>query len=581
MFSYDLNPAVQQLAMLAEDASAPDVAARVHEAVATLRADPVVTPLDDGVRVTLLITVPDFPTPTSSPGASPTPSPLTPAELKAFQTTLDQWDSFLVFAIKQLGDMVGDQKFRDQLMQILLDSRFRLVQALQTPLEGGPDPVRLIFLDEWRNLHDVIKGGAARGLFGTRALEFLSFISAGDALFALDQAAPALGMRVSAQDLRNLAHIMAPAATGDPLAFSLNEDPDLKKIFKVPEPPESEGPLDTSEEENMEEESPTPTSTAIPSSTPSVSPTKGVVEAAPTASVSPGAATATSPIITPTPSQSAIPATRTSTASATSTATPTKSATTTETPVPHPATPTRSPALSPEPSPRISPTSRLEKWIEIFSPSDADAAETGLIAELQQLAKKLHRVVVDEANAIRYRDDMGKLLDLTAQRQLTNDAVDAQNRSMYLVLVKAAAWQESCWRQFVKSGPRVRWLESSTGDIGLMQVNKHVWRGFYNIQRLRWDVLYNAGAGSEILARMVHDVSSRTANPATNPDDLARSAYAAYNGGPNAYARWRKHEPAPLRQIDNAFWEKYRAIKSGQSFDILSCAAEWGHGPSH
>ena len=38
---------------------------------------------------------------------------------------------------------------------------------------------------------------------------------------ALDQAAPALGMKISAADLRRLAHILAPSATGDPLA----EDP--------------------------------------------------------------------------------------------------------------------------------------------------------------------------------------------------------------------------------------------------------------------------------------------------------------------------------------------------------------------
>ena len=39
---------------------------------------------------------------------------------------------------------------------------------------------------------------------------------------------------------------------------------------------------------------------------------------------------------------------------------------------------------------------------------------------------------------------------------------------------------------------------TATGDLGVMQVNKHVWRGFYDIDRLKWDVLYNAGAGCEI-----------------------------------------------------------------------------------
>ena len=108
--------------------------------------------------------------------------------------------------------------------------------------------MRLLFLDEWRQLHDAVRAAARRGVLGAHALEFMSFISAGDALFALDQAAPALGMRISAADLRELAHLMAPQATGDPLHFNFNEDPDLKKLFDVSEPMTSTGPLDTSEE---------------------------------------------------------------------------------------------------------------------------------------------------------------------------------------------------------------------------------------------------------------------------------------------------------------------------------------------
>ncbi len=502
-FSYDLNPAVNQLGMLASDAAAPEIAGRIRTALATIRPEPQIVALDDGIRVTLLITVPDFPTFAPVPGASPTPKQLTPVELKAFQTALDQWDAFLVFAIKQLGETAGDtvidKQLRDDLMKILLDSRFRLVQALKNPSENaGPDPVRIIFLDEWRQLHDIVKRAAQRGLLGARALEFLSFISAGDALFALDQAAPALGMRISAADLRRLAHIMAPKVSGDPLLFNYDEDPALKKLLGVPEPPSSDAPLDEPDENDE--------------------------------------------------------------------ATPSKS--------------TATPEPSPTPA-HSSPTSFLFHWLDLFSPAEADAAESAsLMPRLEDVAKRLHRVVVNAENALRYRSDMNQLLELSAERQLADGGFDNNYRAMYPVLVKAAAWQESCWRQFVMAGAKLRWLESSTGDIGLMQVNKHVWRGLYNIRRLEWDVLYNAGAGTEILARTITNVTSRARqDPVPIPDHLARSAYAAYNGGPDAYNRWRRREPEPLRQIDNSFWDKYRAIKGGQSFDIISCAASWGHTP--
>jgi hypothetical protein len=365
-------------------------------------------------------------------------------------------------------------------MNILLDSRFRLIQAIQNPGDAQIDPVRVVFLDEWRQLHEAVKAAAARGLLGGRALEFLSFISAGDALFALDEAAPALGMRISAEDLRKLAHIMAPKASGDPLAFNFNEDTDLQRVFGVPPPLESTGPLDTSEEvaptptasptASGPTPSPSPTATASPAPSPSASPTTTLTPTAPaTATASPSASatpTASSTVtLSPTPILSPTPA-----ASATASATTAPSA-------------AASPSPTWTPSATGTPTSILFRWLDRLAPRKADAAENGPIQQLEELAKRLRRVVVNELNALSYRSDMDQLLQLTAQRQIADEAIDARYRSTYVILVKASAWQESCWRQFVMKGPRIRWLESSTGDIGLMQVNKHVWRGFYNIKR--------------------------------------------------------------------------------------------------
>src|SRR5271168_3609905 len=515
-FSYDLRPSVQQLAAMINDSIPADAADRVRAAVASLTAEPNIAALDDGIRVTLVMTVPDVPAPAANPAAA---SAATPAELKAFQDTLDQWDAFMVFSIKQLGDTVGDQQFRNQLLQILLDSRYRLVEALNSPPSAaGPDPVRITFLDEWNQLHDAVREAARRGMLGARALEFLSFISAGDALFALDQAAPALGMRISAADLRRLAHIMAPTATGDPLEFSYREDPNLKNLFAVPEPPTSHHPIE-------EQDIPPSTPGALPSTT-ATSP--------PTAIPSPGGS-----VPPPTPAPGA--------------------------------------RWFPVPQGKWSGVSLLG----LVSPLDADAAEddTTLMPRLQAVADRLYRLVVTEANAGPYRDDMSLLLNLSAEHQLGEGGVDADDAHTYTMLVLSTAWQESCWRQFVMDGARIRWLESATGDIGLMQVNKHVWRGFYDVDRLKWDVLYNAGAGCEILARMMQfaAMSQPKYDPVLISSHLARSAYAGYNGGPGACNRWRRREPAALKQIDSSFLDKYEAVENGTQIDILSCARSWSH----
>ena len=384
-FSYDLNPSVKQLAAMITDSIPADAADRVRDAIASLRAEPNIVALDDGLRVTLVMTVPDVPGSPVNPGAAASP---TPEELKAFQESLDKWDAFLVFSIKQLGDAVGDRQFRDQLLQILLDSRYRLVNALNNPpAGGGPDPVRLLFLDEWRQLHDAVRAAARRGMLGAHALEFMSFISAGDALFALDQAAPALGMRISAADLRRLAHIMAPDASGDALQFDYREDPDMKKLFSVPEPPRSRHPI--------EEEDVPPSAPAAPNPPPHSD------------------ATSPSSYSRLFPSRVAVPARD-------------------EFPQAKGLLPTirfpfpRGKGLLPTiPNPFPLGKGLGVRFLGFFSPREADAAEDAghlQINRLQDVADRLYRLVVNEENVDAYRHDMALLLNLSAAYELSQIA---------------------------------------------------------------------------------------------------------------------------------------------------------------
>ncbi len=527
-FSFDLNPATQQLDNLAREAAPPEVAERVKSTLATLAVEPRLEALDDGVRATLTMRLPSFPSPSATPAV---PSQLSPQEVAAFEQALDQWDAFLVFSVKEIGVTGLDPKLRDELLDLLLDSRHRLLQALANPQSGGPDPVRVLFLAEWQRLDEVVREAARRGALGDRSLQFLSFISAGDALFALDQAAPALGMRISAEDLRRLAHIIAPQVKTDPLAFSFEEDPQLQQMFKVVRPLESEGPL---------EAGPSAIATTTPSSSGGASPT----------------------------------------ATGTGSATPTPSAT------PSPAATPTTPAGTFSPG-AAHPSAWLDVPMRLIGPNDARAAEempvsTNIVGQLQELGRKLKRAVVKDDNADEYRNEMDRLLELTAEREMSEEQIASQQHVLYLRLVKSTAWQESCWRQFVVKGNRVVYLESSSHDIGLMQVNKYVWRGFYSVTRLEWDVLYNASGGTEIIARLLDRVGDKAeAMSPEKPDELARSVYAAYNGGPESYRRWRRDEPRQTRLIDQAFWAKYQAVSSGHRIDIPSCAAEWGRAPGH
>jgi hypothetical protein len=224
----------------------------------------------------------------------------------------------------------------------------------------------------------------------------------------------------------------------------------------------------------------------------------------------------------------------------------------------------------------------MRSWFRWLAPRDADASEEPVSNEIFRLGAALKRVVVEDDNASAYTRSIQRLLTLIAQQEIINENPQPQYRQTYLILVKSTAWQESCWRQFIRANGQVRFLESATADVGLMQVNRHVWRGFYSIPRLEWDIVYNAGAGAEILMRLMSSDTSRAiGNRRYSVAEVARSTYAAYNGGPNAYNRWRSpdEEAVEVRYIDESFWTKFRNVSAGHLFDILSCAANWGRPP--
>jgi hypothetical protein len=497
-FSFDLKSPLTQLAQLIEDGTPAADLSGVRQALATMATVPPEIASDRGLRVTLRIVVPPD---LRAPMVAPRAEALSAADIDAWEKALDAWDAFVVFAVKQLASSTPDKDFREDLLNLLLDSRHRLVRVLEQPQAGGgPDPVRMLFIDTWSRFDRIVERAAARGLLGNRTLEFLSFISAGDALIAFDQAAPALGMRISAEDLRGLAHIMAPRLRTDPLGFSFDEDPELQRLFNIRPPLTTPGALiDTPDD--------------APDAAPSL-PSPGDHSSA-----------------------------------------------------------TRWPG---------SIFAGLAAWLT--PPVSAAMQELNIDSQILRAAQGLRRKVPEPGNLERYSAAVGELLDLSASREIGDDYLEAQYGTTTRTLVRSTAWQESCWRQFVRKGRRITYLESSSKDLGLMQVNQYVWRGFYSIPRLKWDIAYNAGAGAQILLRRLRDCARGAAGHgvAASSQDLVRSAYSAYNGGPAACHRWSSiGVPSQVALIDVSFWLKYQALEQGKPLDILQCAAHWDRTPGH
>jgi hypothetical protein len=505
-FHFDLAPPVDEAKALVRASATHERAAPVLTAIESLRPLETVAD-DDGIHVRLALDVPEGEAP--APGTEPA---LAPDEVARWEEQLDRWDAFLVFVVKELGDVSVDKGVRSELLAILLDGRRELTETLRQGPVPGTDPVRNLFLSSWDRLRVQTRRAVRDGALGDRAYRFVTFLAAADALAAIDQAGPGLGLDISADGLRRLARVLDPDRTGDPIAVSDAPDPELRALFGVEDPSESEGP-------------------------PSARPAR-----APSSTTAPSSTLPPSTVVAP------------------ATVAPSPEPPSTEPPSTEP--PSTAPPSTGPPSTDAPSTTLPLSWL--FGPRSAAAATV----DLAEVGHRLDRWVPRVEELASYQAVVGDLLTtVTAHREAR---VDPSFAAVYRTLVPTVAWQESCWRQFVERNGAVTFLLSKTGDIGMMQVNRHVWRGFFDLRKLEWDAVYNAATGAEILVQLLSRYGAK--DGARPGDDAARATYAAYNGGPGAYARYRSPRANALaRAIDADFYDKYRTVVAGTAGDRVLC----------
>ncbi|MEI6128051.1 MAG: lytic transglycosylase domain-containing protein, partial [Pseudomonadota bacterium] len=187
---------------------------------------------------------------------------------------------------------------------------------------------------------------------------------------------------------------------------------------------------------------------------------------------------------------------------------------------------------------------------------------------------RLNSMAPDKDQSSQYLPLVRQLLQNVGEEKLVSGKLDAKYHQTYRNLMLAVPWQESCWRQYIKSGNTLVPLTSTVGSAGLMQVNQNVWRGIYDGKGLLRDIVYNARAGSEIILYYLQEYAIEKGEhlQAGGMDNLPRATYAAYNGGPGQRIRYRSNETKPsLKKIDDLFWEKYCAVKQGRVMDVVTC----------
>lgn len=433
-FGYDLGASREALIGLLRGA-APPGQAEVMEAA--LRQVAVGAPRVGKTHVVVPVSVEvadAWLTPPPAPATST--APLTEAEMDALEEALAPWDAFLVYAIRQIARDDKDAALRQRLFTLLLDSRYRLSEILSGDVVATGDPARALFIETFSELRTILSGTTRYALF----------FDAGDALVALENAAPGLGMRLSADGLRQLARSLRPNEQGDPLAHDWSVDPELRQLFDVDEP------------------APRPRSS-----------------------------------------------------------------------LGHFIRVAQEEAKKPDPA-------EVERWL----------AKPDTLPD--------------------YEKHVGSALASAAAAELQRTSLPAPHAATYAHLVPTTALIESCWKHFVVRGGKVTFLRSQSSSVGIMQINQRVWRGFYDVNRLRWDPAYNIQAGSQILMRYVKDYAIPYAAKTGNPQHVPRAAYAVYNAGPRAVGRFAKNPPHPREaRVDEKLLSLYQGIAAGGQVDLKSC----------
>jgi hypothetical protein len=208
---------------------------------------------------------------------------------------------------------------------------------------------------------------------------------------------------------------------------------------------------------------------------------------------------------------------------------------------------------------------RKTSWLELLVRS--------VYAE-ERAMRALDRWVPSRDELDLYEQRIGTLLRDTSAGELKRGNLAPPYDAVYRNLVPATALIESCWRQYVVRSGKVTYLRSQSRSVGMMQINQQVWRGFYDVQRLRWNTAYNVRAGAQILLRYLKDYAIPYVAKSGTPEEAPRAVYAVYNAGPRAIGRFGKEDAHPReKRVDGRFWKLYSAIAAGGRADLRSCSA--------
>ncbi len=153
----------------------------------------------------------------------------------------EDWDAFSVYQILSLSGQPVTEDEKSDILENMLQERYDFVNTLE---EGRltQDFVLQQFSETWQSISPIIRKYLSKQLSSSPS-NFLSYTATADALTALKNIGPRLGINISSEGLLKMAQLLPIPGITPNLQYTSNVDNNLRTFFNLGESTGDPGPL--------------------------------------------------------------------------------------------------------------------------------------------------------------------------------------------------------------------------------------------------------------------------------------------------------------------------------------------------
>ena len=180
----------------------------------------------EGILLDLLMDVEKPRLPEEKPVASPTET-----EIQNIVKAWEDWDAFSAYQIQALTGQPVTEDEKNNILETILDARYDFIQKLEEE-KLTQDLILRQFTGTWQNFGPIMRKYLTKKLSNVPS-NFMSFTTVSDALSALQNIGPAIGLNINRDALSKMAQLISVPGLSTDLQYSQTVDNKLRNFFSL------------------------------------------------------------------------------------------------------------------------------------------------------------------------------------------------------------------------------------------------------------------------------------------------------------------------------------------------------------